>query len=117
MFPFLQTTYENFRYRYEKKENPYNKGLFGNFKDVFFSKIPPSLNDFRAWVLQDAIHDTTSPDGLLEIVSSKEKVDLEMGNINEFDSKKPIPSILQNSDCTAIEDNSLQKGKLEDDLS
>lgn len=117
MFPFLQTTYENFRNRYDKKENPYNKGLFGNFKDVFFSKIPPSLNDFRAWVLQDAIPDTASPDGLLEIVGSKEKVDLEMGKINEFDGIKSIPSILQNSDCSEIEDNYLQKGKLEDDSS
>ncbi|XP_042383860.1 probable protein S-acyltransferase 1 isoform X1 [Zingiber officinale] len=110
-----QTTYENFRYRYDKKENPYNKSLFGNVKDVFFSKIPPSLNDFRAWVLQDAIRDSASPDGLLEIVGIKEKVDLEMGNTNEFDGIKPIPSILQNSDCTAIEDNYLQKGKLKDD--
>ncbi|KAG6511606.1 hypothetical protein ZIOFF_029679 [Zingiber officinale] len=109
------TTYENFRYRYDKKENPYNKSLFGNVKDVFFSKIPPSLNDFRAWVLQDAIRDSASPDGLLEIVGIKEKVDLEMGNTNEFDGIKPIPSILQNSDCTAIEDNYLQKGKLKDD--
>ncbi|KAG6516251.1 hypothetical protein ZIOFF_026706 [Zingiber officinale] len=111
------TTYENFRYRYDKKENPYNKSLFGNVKDVFFSKIPPSLNDFRAWVLQDAIRDSASPDGLLEIVGIKEKVDLEMGNTNEFDGIKPIPSILQNSDYTAIEDNYLQKGKLKDDSS
>ncbi|XP_078441243.1 putative protein S-acyltransferase 7 isoform X2 [Wolffia australiana] len=42
-----QTTYENFRYRYDRHENPYNRGMVENFKEVFFSPIPPSKNDFR----------------------------------------------------------------------
>lgn len=45
----LQTTYENFRYRYEKKKNPFNEGFFKNLKDVFCSKLPPPI-DFREWV-------------------------------------------------------------------
>uniref|UniRef100_A0A6N2MIF2 S-acyltransferase n=1 Tax=Salix viminalis TaxID=40686 RepID=A0A6N2MIF2_SALVM len=43
-----QSTYENFRYRYDGLPNPYDKGLIENFKEVFFSSIPPSKNNFRA---------------------------------------------------------------------
>ncbi|PWA93336.1 Zinc finger, DHHC-type, palmitoyltransferase [Artemisia annua] len=43
------TTYENFRYRYEKKKNPFNEGFLKNIKDVFCSKLPPPV-DFREWV-------------------------------------------------------------------
>lgn len=42
-----QSTYENFRYRYSLRNNPYNKGIIGNFMEVFFSPIPPSKNKFR----------------------------------------------------------------------
>ncbi|PKA54821.1 putative S-acyltransferase [Apostasia shenzhenica] len=45
-----QTTYENFRYRYERKVNPYNRGTVANFKEIFFAKISPSNNNFRARV-------------------------------------------------------------------
>ncbi|KAK8965740.1 putative S-acyltransferase [Platanthera guangdongensis] len=46
-----QTTYENFRYRYDRRLNPFNLGLVANFKEVFFTSIPPSKNNFRARVL------------------------------------------------------------------
>ncbi|KAK8952363.1 putative S-acyltransferase [Platanthera zijinensis] len=46
-----QTTYENFRYRYDRRLNPFNMGLIANFKEVFFTSIPPSKNNFRARVL------------------------------------------------------------------
>lgn len=45
-----QTTYENFRYRYERRMNPFNHGCASNIKDVLFSKIPPSQHKFRAFV-------------------------------------------------------------------
>ncbi|XP_058757261.1 probable protein S-acyltransferase 6 [Vicia villosa] len=45
-----QSTYENFRYRYDRQVNPYNKGVIQNFKEVFFSSIPPSKNSFRSKV-------------------------------------------------------------------
>ncbi|XP_058093085.1 probable protein S-acyltransferase 7 isoform X2 [Magnolia sinica] len=48
-----QTTYENFRYRYDQRANPYNQGVVKNFKEVFFTSIPPSKNKFRARVPQD----------------------------------------------------------------
>eukprot|EP00271_Cylindrocystis_brebissonii_P022352 TRINITY_DN857_c0_g2_i1.p1 TRINITY_DN857_c0_g2~~TRINITY_DN857_c0_g2_i1.p1 ORF type:complete len:442 (+),score=58.93 TRINITY_DN857_c0_g2_i1:459-1784(+) len=45
-----QTTYENFRYRYDKKVNPYNRGVFRNIGETLCSKVPPSRNNFRAHV-------------------------------------------------------------------
>ncbi|KAM7269735.1 hypothetical protein ACFE04_025232 [Oxalis oulophora] len=42
-----KTTYENFRYRYDRKRNPYNRGCFSNIAEIFFSKIPMSRNNFR----------------------------------------------------------------------
>ncbi|WVZ51398.1 hypothetical protein U9M48_002549 [Paspalum notatum var. saurae] len=45
-----QTTYENFRYRYEGKANPFNRGAAANVAEAFFAPIPPSRNDFRAKV-------------------------------------------------------------------
>ncbi|KAJ8429752.1 hypothetical protein Cgig2_003842 [Carnegiea gigantea] len=44
------TTYENFRYRYDCRANPYNRGMLQNFAEIFFNSIPPSKNDFRAKV-------------------------------------------------------------------
>ncbi|KAI3772714.1 hypothetical protein L6452_03907 [Arctium lappa] len=57
-----QTTYENFRYRYGK-ENSYHKGIIKNLAEVFLSKTPPSLNDFRAYIQEDdsIVMEPTSP--------------------------------------------------------
>ncbi|KAF2322931.1 hypothetical protein GH714_032142 [Hevea brasiliensis] len=44
------TTYENFRYRYDWRANPYNKGVVENFREIFCSSIPLSKNDFRVKV-------------------------------------------------------------------
>ncbi|XP_022726795.1 probable protein S-acyltransferase 7 [Durio zibethinus] len=48
-----QTTYENFRYRYDSKMNPYNRGCVRNIFEIFFSKIPKSKNNFRAKIKLD----------------------------------------------------------------
>ncbi|CAA0386892.1 putative protein S-acyltransferase 1 [Arabidopsis thaliana] len=48
-----QTTCENFRYHYDKKENPYRKGILENFKELFFAKIPPPLINFRDWAPEE----------------------------------------------------------------
>ncbi|PIA41949.1 hypothetical protein AQUCO_02100056v1 [Aquilegia coerulea] len=42
-----QTTYENFRYRYDRRANPYNRGVVDNFKEIFCTSISPSKNKFR----------------------------------------------------------------------
>ncbi|KAJ4904017.1 putative protein S-acyltransferase 2 [Raphanus sativus] len=48
-----QTTYEKFRYRYDKKENPYGKGLFKNLFEVFCSRISPPMINFRDWAQEE----------------------------------------------------------------
>ncbi|KAL3630857.1 putative protein S-acyltransferase 7 [Castilleja foliolosa] len=45
-----QTTYKNFRYRYDRRANPYTKGVIDNFKEIFYGPTPLSKNDFRAMV-------------------------------------------------------------------
>lgn len=46
----MQTAYEYYQSRYGGKFNPYNRGVFLNIKEIFFSQIPPK-NDFRAQVI------------------------------------------------------------------
>ncbi|XP_047310420.1 probable protein S-acyltransferase 3 [Impatiens glandulifera] len=48
-----QTTYENFRYRYDKKENPFNRGFVRNLKEIFCTSIPRPAINFRAWAVED----------------------------------------------------------------
>ncbi|KAK4256880.1 hypothetical protein QN277_006546 [Acacia crassicarpa] len=53
-----QSTYENFRYRYDRQRvNPYNRGILENFKEIFCSSIPPSKNNFRSKIPRE----TSSP--------------------------------------------------------
>lgn len=54
---FLQTTCENFRYHYDKKENPYRKGVLKNFKELLLAKIPPPLVNFRDWAQEEEDND------------------------------------------------------------
>ncbi|TMW98105.1 hypothetical protein EJD97_004492 [Solanum chilense] len=48
-----QTTYENYRYRYERKMNPFNLGCARNFNEIFCTGVPSSRIDFRAHVQLD----------------------------------------------------------------
>ncbi|XP_068662527.1 probable protein S-acyltransferase 1 [Aristolochia californica] len=110
-----QTTYENFRYRYDKKENPYNRGLLRNFAETFFSKIPPSLNDFRSWVFEDHIDNVAASQMIgRETGSSNDKIDIEMGNKFGVSGSMPVPSILQNLDYSGIDDDLKRKDGQDD---
>ncbi|WOL02534.1 putative protein S-acyltransferase 7 [Canna indica] len=76
-----QTTYENFRYRYDGKMNPYNRGCLHNVKEVLFSGIPKSMNNFRAKVKEESTRFTSSH-SLGRVVSPempKTSFDLEAG--------------------------------------
>ncbi|CAD5177972.1 unnamed protein product [Musa acuminata subsp. malaccensis] len=76
-----QTTYENFRYRYDGKMNPYNHGCIHNVKEVLFSSVPKSMNNFRAKVKEDSAGFTSSR-SLGRVVSPdmpKTSFDLESG--------------------------------------
>ncbi|KAL6661036.1 hypothetical protein ACP70R_000420 [Stipagrostis hirtigluma subsp. patula] len=74
-----QTTYENFRYHYDRKTNPFNRGLGQNFKEILFSRVPSSKHNFRATIKDDSATFTSSLS--LGHVRSPPKmsVDLEMG--------------------------------------
>ncbi|VFQ80010.1 unnamed protein product [Cuscuta campestris] len=76
-----QTTYENFRYRYDRRVNPYNKGVVQNFIEIFFASIPPSKNDFRAKVQREpAIPARHAPGaGFVSPNMGKAVDDIEMG--------------------------------------
>ncbi|XP_042033442.1 probable protein S-acyltransferase 7 isoform X2 [Salvia splendens] len=75
-----QTTYENFRYRYDRRANPYNKGLLLNFMETLCSSIPPSRNDFRAKVLREAALPARSVAGGFDSPNTGKGVDdIEMG--------------------------------------
>lgn len=86
----MQTTYENFRYRYEKRENPYNKGILRNFKSLFFSRIPPSMNSFRSWVPPESAEAVPlTPKVGTDITSRVEKIDVEMGDQVSIGGTRP----------------------------
>ncbi|PKA61857.1 putative S-acyltransferase [Apostasia shenzhenica] len=109
-----QTTYENFRYRYDKKENPYNKGILGNIGDIYCTKIPPSLNNFRSWVLEEQV-ESQSSNFAVDIICSNVKGDLEMGKNHDSGSKGSMPDILRNLDYTAIDDTLKVNGKQDEE--
>ncbi|KAL6539728.1 putative protein S-acyltransferase 3 [Orobanche hederae] len=101
-----QTTYENFRYRYDKKENPYNQGMLRNLKEVFFSKTPSSLVNFREWVVEedDSITESVTKKYCVDYIKSNGgRVDLELGIYGK--DGKPIPDILRNLDYNGIDDS------------
>jgi palmitoyltransferase ZDHHC9/14/18 len=80
----LQTTYENFRYRYDNKVNPYSEGYVKNFKEIFCSPIAPSKNKFRAKIDEVAPGQMGAPAQTMEaggaVTSSSGKgPDLELG--------------------------------------
>ncbi|KAJ4901053.1 putative protein S-acyltransferase 7 [Raphanus sativus] len=75
-----QTTYENFRYRYDRRSNPHNKGVVNNFKATFCSSIPPSKNDFRALVHREPpLPPRSVAGGFMSPNMGKANDDIEMG--------------------------------------
>ncbi|XP_039023063.1 probable protein S-acyltransferase 3 [Hibiscus syriacus] len=80
-----QTTYESFRYRYDRKANPFNKGILRNFRQVLLSRIPPSLIDLRALVPEDGAELSVNGES---VNVSKHNLDVETG----------IPKLLQKID-------------------
>ncbi|RAL41703.1 hypothetical protein DM860_008885 [Cuscuta australis] len=49
-----QSTYENFRNRYDQRINPFNQGTIQNIMEVFCTSVPPSKNNFRAMIQKEA---------------------------------------------------------------
>ncbi|KAL5203585.1 hypothetical protein ABZP36_008456 [Zizania latifolia] len=88
-----QTTYENFRYRYERKANPHNRGVAANIAEIFLSPIPASKNDFRARVAVDHYY-ASAPSGQyyysysLGPLSSESKISFNTRGSLSFDMAK-----------------------------
>lgn len=103
----MQTTYENFRYQYDKKGNPFNKGSFGNIKETLCSSLPISRNNFRSFVVEDE-HVTVgslTPNIMEGILTPKEKIDIEMGSMRAEDGGFPIPELLRKFDFDNFDDD------------
>lgn len=81
--------------------------MFRNIKELFFSKIPRPLVDFRAWATEEdeTIHGSVVSDVDKGFALSKAKFDLEMGG----DRMMHIPSILQNLDYVGIDEKLKKK--------
>ncbi|KAG4927393.1 hypothetical protein AAZX31_19G088500 [Glycine max] len=81
-----QTTYENFRYRYDRRANPYNEGVLNNFKEIFCISIPLSKNNFRAMVPREPALPTRSVGGgFMNQNMRKAGEDIEMGRKTVWD--------------------------------
>ncbi|XP_022894349.1 probable protein S-acyltransferase 7 [Olea europaea var. sylvestris] len=75
-----QTTYENFRNRYDRHANPYNQGVAQNFKEIFCSPVHPSKNNFRAKVPREpALPTRTVGGGFVSPNMGKAAENIEMG--------------------------------------
>ncbi|KAL5994827.1 hypothetical protein ACLOJK_024884 [Asimina triloba] len=84
----IKTTYENFRSRYDKKDNPYDTGILRNIKEALFTKTPPSMNDFRSLVVDDAME-------FGEIIPNEVKADSETRRAVQEVTNMLHPDILQ----------------------
>ncbi|XP_020532320.1 protein S-acyltransferase 8 isoform X2 [Amborella trichopoda] len=80
------TTYENFRYRADGRQNPYDQGCVRNFADIFCTSIPPSKNNFRQIVEQrteeldvEAMPHPGSEEEVFKDIRAKIEGDLELG--------------------------------------
>ncbi|KAK6944683.1 Palmitoyltransferase, DHHC domain [Dillenia turbinata] len=102
-----QTTYENFRNRYDKKENLFDKGVPRNLKEILFSATPSSLINFRALVVEDedTLSGSATSNFSKRMGSTDEKVDIEMGSKLGKSCSTRLPHILQNLDYSDIEDD------------
>ncbi|VAI15828.1 unnamed protein product [Triticum turgidum subsp. durum] len=106
------TTYENFRYNYDKKDNPYRKSITKNFAEVFFTKIPPPLNDFRSHVGEGALEaGFYTPYIGLDVTNTREKIDTDMREKEVLVGGIQIPTVLQNIDYGSFEDGFYDKNR------
>ncbi|WCJ36316.1 DHHC-type zinc finger family protein [Euphorbia peplus] len=82
-----QSTYENFRYRYDGLPNPYDRGLFKNLTEIFCSSIPPSKNNFRAKVQKEPVIQPRTVGSYINSSVEKSVGDIEMGRKPVWDDE------------------------------
>ncbi|MBA0643933.1 hypothetical protein Goklo_028175 [Gossypium klotzschianum] len=85
---------------------------------MFLSKIPPSLNDFRSFVEESEhmVMGSMMPNFMEGHISSKEKIDIEMGNRLAEDTGYSLPEILRNLEFDDFEDELMIKQEGERDM-
>lgn len=106
----LQTTYENFRYRYDRRANPYNKGVLNNFKEIFCTSIPASKNNLRSMVPNEpALPSRSVGGGFMNQSMGKAGEDIEMGRkaVWEMGSGIDDSEVNASNDRTTIKDGEL----------
>ncbi|XP_074319114.1 putative protein S-acyltransferase 1 [Silene latifolia] len=101
-----QTTYENFRYRYDKDRNPHNLGVMNNLKQIFCTKRPPSAVNFRELVLvEDVILPETPSTYHGGYMGFRKNMDMEVGNQNVAkNGSLMVSGILPNLDYAGIDE-------------
>lgn len=105
-----QTTYENFRYRYDRRANPYNKGVLNNFKEIFCTSIPSSKNKFRSMVPNEpALPSRSVGGGFMNQSIGKPGEDIEMGRkaVWEMGSGIDESEVNVSNERTTIKDGEL----------
>lgn len=92
--------------------------MIQNLNEVFVHKIPASLNDFRAFVVEDEhmMMEPSTPNLVRSLTTSKEKIDIESGKFTE-DNGFSLPEILQNLDYDELEDDLKRKESVEKNYS
>ncbi|KAL0769707.1 hypothetical protein Bca101_034857 [Brassica carinata] len=109
------TTYENFRYRYDKKENPYGKGLFKNLYELFFAKIPPPVINFRDWVPEEPDVEVGSIASELDRAfgprgENKHDMDMEIGDWKASKGGLVLQTLEYDNNNNKIEETVKKKG-------
>ncbi|CAN1259834.1 Probable protein S-acyltransferase 4 [Linum perenne] len=103
-----QTTYENFRYRYDKKENPYNKGAVKNLFETFLTRIPPSIIKPRSIPVEDpqaAMEPLVEESHASALTGSKDSYDAERRVKYAEGHNYSLPEILRNLDFDDDDDS------------
>ncbi|KAK1360018.1 S-acyltransferase [Heracleum sosnowskyi] len=107
-----QSTYENFRYRYDRRDNPYNRGVFENFKEIFFTSIPASKNKFRGRMQKEpGMPPRSLGVGFISPNSEKTLGDVEAGRKPVWDATATGPSEIEGE---LSNDEGLNRGGSED---
>ncbi|TXG54911.1 hypothetical protein EZV62_020167 [Acer yangbiense] len=103
-----QTTYENFRFRYDRRANPYDKGVVDNFKEIFCSSIPASKNNFRAMVPREPCLPARSVGGgFMSPNMGKAVDDIEMGRKTVWGDIGPGADLSEGNDRMNVKDGEL----------
>jgi palmitoyltransferase ZDHHC9/14/18 len=105
-----QTTYENFRYRSDNRINVYDRGCSNNFIEVFWTKIKPSRNNFRAYAQEDVQQSVQLPTTNREVRPDDGREDRRMKVEDDLELGDDLMKISQRHNIDDIEANLRSRG-------